>query len=169
MKFSSITFLCILTVTPVVSFTNPSLNTRQTTSLQAERNHNKNSKINNVLSNCYAIAAMSALLWGSPTMLAEQASTHQYQFPFGLNDVIEHNVMANAGGGAQDKASATGSRVNKDPESLLRLGLPINNKQVRSACALCFNLSFFSFKICLLCNKNEPYYQFFIVGTGVTR
>jgi len=131
MKFSSITFLCILTVTPVVSFTNPSLNTRQTTSLQAERNHNKNSNINNVFSNCYAIAAMSALLWGSPTMLAEQASTHQYQFPFGLNDVIEHNVMANAGGGAQDKASATGSRVNKDPESLLRLGLPINNKQVR--------------------------------------
>ena len=31
---------------------------------------------------------------------------------------------------AKDKASATGSRVNKDPESLLRLGLPINNKEV---------------------------------------
>jgi len=132
MKFSSRNLLFILTVTPVAAFTNPSLNTRQTTSLQAELNNNNN--IKNVFTNFYAIAAMSAFLWGSPTMLAEQASTHQYQFPFGLNNVIEQNVMANA----QDKASATGSRVNKDPESLLRLGLPINNKEVRIAC-VCVN------------------------------
>jgi hypothetical protein len=67
---------------------------------------------------------MSALLWGSPAMLAEQATTHQ--LPFGLSEVVEHNVVASA----KDKASATGSRVNKDAESLLRLGLPINSKEV---------------------------------------
>jgi len=33
---------------------------------------------------------------------------------------------------AKEMASGSGSRVNKDPESLLRLGLPINNKEVRS-------------------------------------
>jgi hypothetical protein len=32
---------------------------------------------------------------------------------------------------AKEMASGTGSRVNKDPESLLRYGLPINNKDVR--------------------------------------
>ena len=32
---------------------------------------------------------------------------------------------------AKELASGSGSRVNKDPESLLRYGLPINNKQVR--------------------------------------
>jgi hypothetical protein len=32
---------------------------------------------------------------------------------------------------AKEMASGSGSRVNKDPESLLRYGLPINNKEVR--------------------------------------
>ena len=32
---------------------------------------------------------------------------------------------------AKELASGSGSRVNKDPESLLRLGLPISNKEVR--------------------------------------
>jgi hypothetical protein len=32
---------------------------------------------------------------------------------------------------AKEKASGSGSRVNKDPESLLRYGLPIQNKEVR--------------------------------------
>lgn len=32
---------------------------------------------------------------------------------------------------AREMASGSGSRVNKDPESLLRLALPINNKEVR--------------------------------------
>ena len=31
---------------------------------------------------------------------------------------------------AKEMASGSGSRVNKDPESLLRYGLPINNKEV---------------------------------------
>eukprot|EP00536_Pseudo-nitzschia_multiseries_P010451 jgi/Psemu1/259002/estExt_Genewise1Plus.C_3190021 len=58
-------------------------------------------------------------------MIAEQANNNQ--LPFGLNEIVQQNVVA----GAKDKASATGSRVNKDAESLLRLGLPINSKEVR--------------------------------------
>ena len=120
MKFSSTTLLCALGVAPVAAFTNqvPSIATSATTtSLQAERN-------NNAFSSFCATAAMSALLWGSPGMIAEQATTHD--LPFGLNGVVEQHVVA----GAKDKASATGSRVNKDAESLLRLGLPINSKEV---------------------------------------
>lgn len=118
MKFSSKTLLCALTVAPVAAFTNqaPSAPTASATALHAE---NKNG-----FSTFCATAAMSALLWGSPGMVAEQATTHQ--LPFGLNGVVEQHVVA----GAKDKASATGSRVNKDAESLLRLGLPINSKEV---------------------------------------
>ena len=118
MKFSSKTLLCALTVAPVAAFTNqaPSAPTASATALHAE---NKNG-----FSTFCATAAMSALLWGSPGMIAEQATTHQ--LPFGLNGVVEQHVVA----GAKDKASATGSRVNKDAESLLRLGLPINSKEV---------------------------------------
>ncbi len=124
MKFSSKTLLCALGVAPVAAFTNqnPSAPTTSVTALHAE---NKNA-----FSTFCATAAMSALLWGSPGMIAEQATTHQ--LPFGLNGVVEQHIVA----GAKDKASATGSRVNKDAESLLRLGLPINSKEV----CRCFRL-----------------------------
>ena len=133
MKFDSTTLFYILAVTPlsVTAFTNnPSLNTRQTavaatttgTALHAERNIN-----NNVFTNICATAAMSAFLWASPTMIAGQVSTHFAGNTGGLNDIIQHNGMAAE---ARDMASATGSRVNKDAESLLRLGLPIKNKEV---------------------------------------
>jgi cyclophilin family peptidyl-prolyl cis-trans isomerase len=124
MKFSSTTLFFAIGVGPALAFTNPSSPyatpaTTTTTSLQAEHSSN------NVFSTFCATAAMSALLWGSPAIIAEQAATHQ--LPFGLSDVVEHNLVASA----KDKASATGSRVNKDAESLLRYGLPINSKEVR--------------------------------------
>lgn len=37
---------------------------------------------------------------------------------------------------AKEMASGSGSRVNKDPESLLRYGLPIDNKDV----SVCYTL-----------------------------
>ena len=122
MKFSSKTLLCALGVVPVAAFTNQPPAAPSTTALHAE---NKNA-----FSTFCATAAMSALLWGSPGMIAEQATTHQ--LPFGLNGVVEQHVVA----GAKDKASATGSRVNKDAESLLRLGLPINSKEVCQYCQI---------------------------------
>jgi len=122
MKFSLLTLLCALVTAPVTAFINPSVSAAPAskTSLEAER-----SNINNAFTTFCTTAALSAFLWGSPGMIAEQATMHQ--LPFGMNQVLEHNVVASA----KDKASATGSRVNKDADSLLRLGLPINSKEVR--------------------------------------
>lgn len=139
MNFDSMNLLYILAATaPVVAFINPSsssfnIRQKQATTLQAAECDNDDDRNDvvffnkNAITNCFATAAMSALLWVSPAMLAEQTFTAQYQLPFGLNNAIERNFVADA----RDKASATGSRVNKDAESLLRLGLPINNKEVR--------------------------------------
>ena len=145
MNFAIMNLLYILTAAPpVVAFINPlsssssstfNIQQKQATTLQATEHNNDESRNDvgffnkNSITNCFATAAMSALLWVSPAMLAEQTSTAQYQLPLGLNNAIERNFVADA----QDKASATGSRVNKDAESLLRLGLPIKNKEVSNA------------------------------------
>jgi hypothetical protein len=44
---------------------------------------------------------------------------------------------------AKEMASGSGSRVNKDPESLLRYGLPIQNKEVRINCRFCIKIERF--------------------------
>ena len=67
-------------------------------------------------------AAMTCALWGAPTFMAEQ-TVNNHILPL---ENVPGYLMAQA----KDKASATGSRVNKDADSLLRYGLPINNKQV---------------------------------------
>ncbi len=124
MKFSSTTLFLALGAAPVAAFTTTSSSVpTSNTALHAQRDNN------NGFAGFCATAAMSALLWGSPGMIAEQATSHQ--LPFG-NDFVQEHVVA----GAKDKASATGSRVNKDAESLLRLGLPINSKEV---CRECFD------------------------------
>ena len=72
-----------------------------------------------------ATAALSMALWGAPAALvSSQQATGQ---PNMLPPMVEHIFAANA----KEKASGSGSRVNKDAESLLRYGLPIQNKEVR--------------------------------------
>ena len=62
-----------------------------------------------------ASAAVSAALWGSDLA------------PFAQQQMMQVQPVQ-----AVEKASGSGSRVNKDPESLLRYGLPIQNKEVRT-------------------------------------
>ena len=63
-------------------------------------------------------------------MVSEQVVVnHPSSPPMVTQVLVDHSTMASA----KEKASGTGSRVNKDPESLLRLGLPIKNKEVRLA------------------------------------
>jgi hypothetical protein len=69
-------------------------------------------------------AAITFSLWAAPSLVVE------YTFPM----VPSTNPYIAA---AVEKASGTGSRVNKDAESLLRLGLPINNKEVRNKSLAC--------------------------------
>jgi hypothetical protein len=120
MKFSLalITLLATTTGSSVLAFTSPqnirSSSVVSTTHLQAQSN-------TNVFGKVCATAAMTAFLWGSPTLLAEQAVHHN------LPLMDSTTMVANA----KEMASGSGSRVNKDAESLLRLGLPIQNKEVK--------------------------------------
>lgn len=68
---------------------------------------------------------LAAALWVAPATMAGPVTT---AFPGAAgNDVIASSVAS-----AKEMASGSGTRVNKDPESLLRYGLPINNKEVGS-------------------------------------
>ena len=66
--------------------------------------------------------ALAAALWVAPATMAGPMTSH---FP-GVAD----NLMATSVASAKEMASGSGTRVNKDPESLLRYGLPIDNKEV---------------------------------------
>jgi hypothetical protein len=76
-----------------------------------------------------ATAAMTATVWAGPTMLADQAWTMEQQLTQ-QSTLMERLAIQSNVANAREMASGTGSRVNKDPESLLRLGLPIQNKEV---------------------------------------
>lgn len=66
--------------------------------------------------------ALAAALWVAPATMAGPMTN----FP-GASD---NSVIASSIASAKEMASGSGTRVNKDPESLLRYGLPINNKEV---------------------------------------
>jgi hypothetical protein len=68
--------------------------------------------------------------WWCSTILPLPTSTTDV-----LDNSIHHNFHYNNRNvaNAKEMASGSGSRVNKDPESLLRYGLPIQNKEVRAS------------------------------------
>lgn len=68
--------------------------------------------------------ALAAALWAAPATMAGPMTSHFPNIASG-NDVIASSVAS-----AKEMASGSGTRVNKDPESLLRYGLPIDNKEV---------------------------------------
>lgn len=68
--------------------------------------------------------ALASVLWSAPAAMSGQIlSSNQ---PMSNNNVIVTSIAS-----AKEMASGSGTRVNKDPESLLRYGLPIKNKDVR--------------------------------------
>jgi hypothetical protein len=76
----------------------------------------------------FVAAVFAASLWAAP------ASDLPFLGPQSTSTVI-----------AKEMASGSGARVNKDPESLLRLGLPINNKEVRFG--FCFAFGVFALPV----------------------
>ena len=93
--------------------------TTATTQLHAAAN-NKNNNDNlmaHVAKQVASALVVGATFWASPAAIA----------PHYPNSIVG---VANA----KEKASGSGSRVNKDPESLLRYGLPIKNKEVSYEC-----------------------------------
>lgn len=82
------------------------------------------------------LATMLFTIMPTPPTIDVTSVQQQQQLAVGLgeNRVVvkkQVNVNNNFVVNAKEMASGTGSRVNKDPESLLRYGLPINNKEVR--------------------------------------
>jgi len=85
--------------------------------------HASNNNFMNQVQRVLGTAAIVTSIWGGlPTVSIEQ---QQHEMMPHLGSL--HPPMAIA----KEMASGTGSRVNKDPESLLRYGLPINNKEAR--------------------------------------
>lgn len=68
------------------------------------------------VSKAFAAALVASALWAAPAAITPT------NVPSPINSLAQ----------AKEMASGSGSRVNKDPESLLRYGLPINNKEVSS-------------------------------------
>lgn len=92
-------------------------------------NHDGNTDSTNNLStlmkdakDVLSVGMMAALLWSSPGPLL--LNNHQ-------DNMMMENIRSSIVADAKEMASGSGSRVNKDAESLLRYGLPIKNKEVR--------------------------------------
>jgi cyclophilin family peptidyl-prolyl cis-trans isomerase len=102
----------------------------QTSTTLAKKGYNEEERMKpmgpgDLLGKACAMAMMTTLLWGAPSLVAQQV---YQQIESTSPPPMIQMVMANA----KEKASGSGSRVNKDAESLLRYGLPIKNKEVRS-------------------------------------
>ncbi|KAL7528610.1 hypothetical protein ACHAWF_002625 [Thalassiosira exigua] len=107
-------------------------NAVRVTSLHATKPQNVQSGVVGTLESIDAAAkgalsglALAAALWAAPASLAGPAAS---VFP---SVAQGDSVISSSIASAKEMASGTGTRVNKDPESLLRYGLPINNKEVR--------------------------------------
>ena len=67
-----------------------------------------------------ATTCMAAAIWASPSAIIGSIDSTDFS-----NNMIVNEVRSASVADAKEMASASGSRVNKDPESLLRYGLPI--------------------------------------------
>lgn len=104
-------------IAPAVSFAPQASYTRSSVQLNANSND-----LERTVKNALSGVALATALWTAPATIAGQAA----HFPSFENGVVSTSVAS-----AKEMASGTGSRVNKDAESLLRYGLPIDNKEVR--------------------------------------
>lgn len=126
MRFSS-TFFSSMAIASAAAFSLQPINRFSTqqrhegVSLSAQLSEDENpSDWKDQFGKMLVTGLVSASLWASPAAIQESA--------FGGTEgpQIFQSSVANA----KQMASASGSRVNKDPESLLRYGLPINSKEV---------------------------------------
>ena len=100
----------------------PSSKSSFQTKLGAASRHDENAVADAVDSVKGALSgmALAAALWTSPAMISGQL------------DPTANQYLPSSTASAKEMASGSGTRVNKDAESLLRYGLPIKNKEVRT-------------------------------------
>lgn len=96
------------------------------TNLSSSNRNRNNAAFVNAMKQWTMAALVATSIWASPAAMAPYAATHAALFHDNTDNLINNMGVASA----KDKASGSGSRVNKDPESLLRYGLPIQNKEV---------------------------------------
>ena len=89
--------------------------TTTTSPLFATNSDPKGTLVSHMAKQMAAALILGSTFWASPAAIAPM-------FP--------STIVADGVAHAKDKASGSGSRVNKDPESLLRYGLPIQNNEV---------------------------------------
>ena len=114
MKISSSALLALTALSTASAFVPSAQLTHAVTQLHASKDGETSWQ--NLARQAFATAAVTASLWSAPAFLAG-------------NDNMPLATQTTAV--AKEMASGSGSRVNKDPDSLLRYGLPINNKEVR--------------------------------------
>lgn len=90
----------------------------RTTAMSMTKESNDGTSLLETLYKAMAATLVAGVLWASPAALNTN-----------VNDIFTPSLTMVAN--AKEMASGSGSRVNKDPESLLRYGLPINSKEVR--------------------------------------
>lgn len=87
--------------------------------------YNTKTSLPDQMKNIMASTLVAAALWVSPPALFHNVDGPIHNI---MPDTIRTSIVADA----KEMASGSGSRVNKDPESLLRLGLPIpKDKELR--------------------------------------
>ena len=94
-----------------------------------------NAKIVKSIRSVIAATTLLSVGWWSSS-IAVSYFPQSYDSQYNINPIVLN--VANA----KEMASGSGSRVNKDPESLLRYGLPIQNKEVRIYNRLCNDAMF---------------------------
>mmetsp|Transcript_31710 Transcript_31710/g.63476 ORF Transcript_31710/g.63476 Transcript_31710/m.63476 type:complete len:466 (+) Transcript_31710:55-1452(+) len=97
----------------------------KSTSLFSVKNGSPIESIDNSVRNTISGLAVAAALWTAPATMAGNINS------ISPGTVTGNSMIASSMASAKEMASGSGSRVNKDPDSLLRYGLPIMNKEVR--------------------------------------
>ena len=114
MKFSTAAIITT-TLSSAAAFSPISTQSTSSTALQAN--------LFKDVENFSKATLLAGAIWASPTLLNNVNTDNSL-----MQDMTSMTRVE-----AKEMASASGSRVNKDPESLLRLGLPIpKDKEVRN-------------------------------------
>lgn len=126
MKFTSITLTASCLTSAMAFAPSSPMNSNRNHNLQPLHAVNANDIVSAIQKNVKGAAAATILagaIWASPAAILGSNNIDNSLF-----NQIQSSVVADA----KEMASGSGSRVNKDPESLLRLGLPIpKDKEVR--------------------------------------
>ena len=117
------------TVTTVTTVTTVATGTGSSSKLHSVNNDWMES-IQKNLKGAAAATVLASAIWASPPAILNAIHSNDIDSNNPLMQQIQSSVMADA----KEMASGSGSRVNKDAESLLRLGLPIPKAKEVSEC-----------------------------------